>query len=192
MLHSSDILPEELHTPRLIVRVARPGDGAVFNQAIVESLDRLQPWLAWVTPVPSVADSEHTCRRAYARFLLNEDLMAFFFLKGTRQLVGGSGLHNANWDLRQFEVGYWGHSAFGGQGLVKEGVQALVRYALTKLCASRVFLTTDELNIASRRVAEQVGFQLEGTLRHERRNFQGRLRNTCVYAILGTDREDQP
>lgn len=191
MLPSSDRLPEELYTPRLLVRVARPGDGVVFNRAIIESLDRLRPWLAWVTPVPSLADSEFSCRRAYARFLLNEDLMVFFFFKDTGQLVGGSGLHNVKWDLRQFEVGYWGHSAFAGQGLVNEGVQVLVQHALVNLRASRVFMTTDEMNVASRRLAERVGFQLEGTLKRERRNLQGGLRNTCVYALLGTDSEAQ-
>lgn len=192
LLPSRDILPDELHTPRLLVRVARPGDGVVFNRAISESLDRLRPWLAWVTPAPTPAESEFSCRRAYARLLLNEDLMAFFFLKDTGQLVGGSGLHNAKWDLRQFEVGYWGHSAYAGQGLICEGVRALVQYSLVELRASRVFLTTDEMNIASRRLAEKVGFQLEGTLRHERRNLQGGFRNTCVYAVLGIEGEARP
>jgi RimJ/RimL family protein N-acetyltransferase len=184
-----DSLPEEISTPRLLVRVARPGDGETFNQAVTESLDRLRPWLGWVTPAPTLAVSEFSCRRAYARFLLNEDLMAFFFLKDTGQLVGGSGLHNANWDLRQFEVGYWGHSKFIGQGYVTEGVQALVNHALVYLRASRVFLTTDAMNVASRRLAERVGFQLEGMLRSERRNLVGGLRDTCIYAMLGIDSE---
>lgn len=178
-------LPEELHTDRLLVRVARPGDGAVFNRAVLDSLDRLRPWLGWVSPPPSLEDSERACRRAQARFLLNEDLMALFFLKDGGQLVGGSGLHNARWDLRQFEVGYWGHAAHGGRGLMTEGVGALVEHALGPLRATRVFLTTDERNTASRRIAERLGFALEGTLRCERLDLQGRLRNTCVYARTG-------
>lgn len=179
------LLPEMLETPRLIVRVARPGDGAVFHRAISASLERLQPWLGWVTPAPTLDDAERNCRRAQARFLLNEDLMALFFLKDGGDLVGGSGLHNANWDLRHFEVGYWGHAGHAGRGLMAEGVGALVTHALDVLQASRVFLTTDENNQASRRLAERLGFELEGILRQDRRNLQGRLRNTCVYARIG-------
>ncbi len=177
-------LPENLESERLIVRVAKPGDGPVFNQAILESQPELAKWLAWVTPAPTLAESEFSCRRAYARFLLNEDLMAFFFLKDGGALVGGSGLHNANWSLRSFEVGYWGRTKFAGQGLIAEGVRCLADYALQELQAARVFLTTDEQNQASWRLAERAGFILEGTLRNERLNLQGTLRNTKVYSRI--------
>lgn len=178
----SDQLPEHIETERLLVRVARPGDGPMFNAAIVESLPALSPWLGWVTPAPTLEQSEFSCRRAYARFLLNEDLMALFIRKSDGELVGGSGLHHANWTLRQFEVGYWGRTRDAGQGLVTEGVRALADHALSVLRASRVYLTTDEKNIASWRLAERAGFELEGTLRNERLDLQGALRHTRVYA----------
>ncbi len=175
-------LPEQIESERLIIRTARPGDGPVFNAAIRDSLEALSPWLAWVTPPPSVEQSEESCRRAHARFLNNEDLMAFFFRKQDGLLIGGSGLHNADWDLRHFEVGYWGRTGHTGDGLVTEGVSALAEHALHSLGASRVFLTTDDLNIRSWRLAERVGFRLEGILRNDRRNLAGGLRNTRVYS----------
>lgn len=178
-------LPEQIESERLVIRVARPGDGVMFNAAVVESLERLSPWLGWVTPVPSVEQSEASCRKAYARFLLNEDLMVFFFQKSDGSLVGGSGLHDANWDLRCFEVGYWGHAKFAGRGLITEGVAALSDYALNRLGASRVFLTTDDRNVASWKLAERAGFQLEGVLRRDRRDLAGRLRDTRVYSRIG-------
>lgn len=182
-------LPEQIESERLIIRVARPGDGAIFNAAVLESLDRLSPWLGWVLPPPTLAQSEESCQRTYERFLLNEDLMAFFILKTTGALVGGSGLHDANWDTRCFEVGYWGHASHAGQGLITEGVAALTDYALDSLNASRVFLTTDERNEASWRLAERAGFELEGVLRNERRNLAGELRNTRVYSRIGKGQE---
>ena len=184
-MHSA--LPEQIESKRLIIRVARPGDGAIFNAAILESLDRLSPWLGWVSPPPTLEQSEQSCRKAYARFLFNEDLMAFFFQRSDGALVGGSGLHDANWDLRCFEIGYWGHTRFAGRGLITEGVAALSEYALNYLNASRVFLTTDEMNIASWRLAERAGFELEGTLRNDRRNLSGGFRNTRVYSRVPSD-----
>jgi len=175
-------LPEQIESERLVIRVARPGDGAVFNAAILESLDRLAPWLGWVTPPPTLGQSEDSCCRAHERFLRNEDLMAFFFLKEDGSLVGGSGLHDANWDLRCFEIGYWGSAKFTGQGLITEGVKALADHALDSLAATRVFLTTDDKNVASWKLAERAGFELEGILRNERRNLAGGLRDTRVYS----------
>lgn len=176
------ILPEQLDTERLHIRVARPGDGEAFHAAIHASLPELSPWLGWVTPPPSLEDSERNCRRAYARYLLNEDLMVFFFLQSDGTLIGGSGLHGADWTLRRFEVGYWCRTGFTGAGLMTEGVRALADHALQVLGAHRVFLTVDEQNLRSWKLAERAGFVHEGTLVNERFNLQGRLRNTRIYA----------
>jgi RimJ/RimL family protein N-acetyltransferase len=177
-------LPEQIESDRLIIRVARPGDGAAFNEAITESLAELAPWLGWVTPPPTLEASESSCLAAYERFLRNEDLMAFFFLKEDATLIGGSGLHDADWNLRQFEVGYWGRSSFSGKGLMTEGVRALADHALELLGATRVFITTDALNVASWKLAERAGFEFEGILRNERRNLSGGLRDTRVYSRI--------
>lgn len=174
--------PERIETERLVIRVAQPGDGPAFNEAVVESVQSLSPWLAWVTPVPSVQESEERCRRAYGKYLLNQDLMVFFFEREGGALIGGSGLHNPNWTLRQFEVGYWGRSTRSGKGLMTEGVRALSDYALESLGAVRVFLTTDDANERSWRLAERAGFELEGVLRNERLDLKDRLRHTRVYA----------
>ncbi|MFT3817862.1 MAG: GNAT family protein [Rubrivivax sp.] len=175
-------LPEQLESPRLLIRVAKPGDGPIFNEAILGSLDELSPWLGWVTPAPTLERSELDCRRAYARCLLNEDLMVFFFEKDTGTLVGGSGLHGADWAARKFEVGYWRRTGCGGKGLVTEGVRALSDHALRELGAHRVFLTCDDKNVRSWQLAERAGFTLEGIMVNERLDLQGRLRNTRVYA----------
>ena len=114
--------------------------------------------------------------------------MAFFLTKDGGELVGGSGLHKADWTLRQFEVGYWGRARFAGSGLMTEGVRALARHAIEALGAHRVFLTTDERNLRSRRLAERAGFEIEGTLRNDRLDLEGRLRNTRVYAIVSSAR----
>lgn len=177
-----NFLFEQFETERLLIRVAKPGDGALFNQAIDESLNSLSPWLGWASPPPTLEQSEMTCTRAFARFLLNEDLMVFFFSRSNGELVGGGGLHNANWKLRQFAVSYWGRTRYSGAGLITEGVRALVDHALSILQATRIYLASDESNTPSWRLAERAGFELEGILRNERLNRQGRLINTRLYS----------
>lgn len=183
-MNTVDYLPEKIVTRRLIVRVAQPGDGAPFNQAIVESSANLKRWLPWLTPLPSVEQSERFCRQAYARFLMNQDLTALFFSRASGELVGGGGLHNANWDLRCFEIGYWGRTQFLGKGLISEATDGLLHHAMNTLRANRVHLSLDETNGASQRLAERVGFEYEGTLRFDRRNANGQLRNTRVYSVI--------
>ncbi len=179
---SPEPFPETIETARVIIRSARPGDGGVFNRAVTSSLAELRPWLGWVRQVPTLEESEESCRRAHARFLAREDLMAFIFSKEDGELVGGSGLHDMDWSLRCFEMGYWGRTGYTGRGLVTEGVRALADFALSELRANRVFLTTDNANIRSWRLAERAGFELEGVLRNERLDLEGKPRNTRVYS----------
>ncbi|MFH7428971.1 GNAT family N-acetyltransferase, partial [Pseudomonas syringae group genomosp. 7] len=77
-------------------------------------------------------------------------------------LVGGSVLHYVNWTLRSFDVCYWGRTQYLGKGLIREGFAALVSYAIEHILARREFLTMDERNLASRRLADRVGFEYEG------------------------------
>jgi len=74
---------------------------------------------------------------------------------------------------------------FLGNGFISEAVAALSEYALEALQANRVFLTMDERNFASRRLAERVGFEYEGTLRNDRGSVGGGLRNSRIYSMIG-------
>jgi len=181
-MHAPNTLPEQLLSDRLLIRVAKPGDGPAYNAAVVESLAELSPWLAWAKTAPTLEESEAACRQAYGCFLLDEDLMAFFFERGSGQLVGGGGLHRADWKLRKFEIGYWCRTSFSGQGYITEAVNALSRHAMGVLRANRLVLTADERNLKSLRVAERTGFNYEGTHRNADFGPDGKLRCLRVYA----------
>jgi RimJ/RimL family protein N-acetyltransferase len=174
--------PETIESDRVIIRSAKPGDGEIFNRAVHASLPELSPWLGWVRRPPTVEESEESCRRAHAKFVAQEDMMAFIFSKEDGELIGGSGLHDMDWSLRCFEIGYWGRTGYTGRGLITEGVRALADFALRDLAANRVFLTTDNTNVRSWRLAERAGFELEGILRNERLDLDGKPRDTRVNA----------
>jgi RimJ/RimL family protein N-acetyltransferase len=80
--------PEEFETERLTIRAPRFSDGTRMHPAIVESLDRLSPWMRWVHPVPTVEEQEAHLREQRAKFLARENLMLLLFLKGTDTFVG--------------------------------------------------------------------------------------------------------
>jgi RimJ/RimL family protein N-acetyltransferase len=177
-------IPEQFTTERLLIRTAMNGDGAALNEAIVESIAELRPWMPWAQSVPTPEESEAYSRRARSRFLLREDLPLRFFLKQTGQFVGSSGLHRIDWEVPKFEIGYWVRTSMAGRGYVTEAVGAIADFALQKLSAQRVEIRCDERNDRSCRVAERCRFELEATLRRDSRAPDGTLRNTRVYTRL--------
>jgi RimJ/RimL family protein N-acetyltransferase len=174
-------IPDELETERLTIRVPRAGDGPDVNAAIMRSLDTLQPWMPWAKEPPSVEESESRCRKARAKFLLREDITLRLYLKGTRTVVGSSGLHSIDWSVPKFELGYWVGKSFEGQGYATEAVRGIATFALERLSAQRLEILVDERNERSRRIPERCGFVFEGFRRNLRRDHHDHLCNMRAY-----------
>ncbi len=175
-------LPEYIEGQRVVLRAPRPGDGPVLNETIMESWDSLHTWLHWAKKLPTVEESEETARRLHASFCAREDLSFFIFLNDRRTLLGGTGLHRIDWSVPRFEIGYWGRTAFEGRGYMSEAVRTLADFAFTHLGALRVEIRCSHRNERSQRVAERCGFSLEGRLRNQARDADGRVRDTFVYS----------
>lgn len=178
-------LPMEFVTPRLACRIARPGDGAHLYEAVKDSLSELRAVLAavpWAADEPSIDASESFCRMAFAAFHARNDFNFLMFERGGQRLVGACGLHRPDWQVPRLEIGYWCRTNAVGHGYVTEAVQGLMQYGRKQLGAVRLEIMVDVSNLRSRRVAERVGFELEGTLRSQRRGPNGKLRDLCVYA----------
>lgn len=71
-------------------------------------------------------------------------------------------------NTQQVGIGYWLGVPHWGQGLATDAARLVVHLAFQHLEAERVWATVFVGNHASRRVLEKNGFQLDGTLRHER------------------------
>lgn len=67
--------------------------------------------------------------------------------------------------LDEAELGYRLRRAAWGQGYATEGARALIRRGFTELGVRRVFATTYEHNVASRRVMEKAGMTLVRSFR---------------------------
>ncbi|HEX4234866.1 MAG TPA: GNAT family protein [Caldimonas sp.] len=179
-------VPDRLETERLVLRVPRPGDGRVLNDAVRASHEELAPWMPWAGTLPTVDESEAHCRRQQARFLLREDFVMLLFLRGADgsegELVGATGLHRIDWTLRKFEIGYWLKTGCEQRGFMTEAVRAMARLAFDALDARRVEIRMDDRNERSWKLAERAGFTLEALLRFDSVTPAGEPRSTRIYA----------
>lgn len=175
-------IPESFESKRLLIRAPLWGDGIKLNKAVKESRNELMPWMPWAQNNPTVEESEIVIRRARLKYLERSDLMLLLILKETGQLIGSSGLHRIDWQSRKFEIGYWARSAFSGKGYISEAADAITNFAVHVLMANRVEIRCDARNIRSARVAERLGYTLEGILRNEKCAVDGSLRDTMVFS----------
>lgn len=176
--------PDHFETERLLIRAPLPNDGRAVNAAISESLAELRPWMGWAQTAQSVAETETWVREAALRFRTHEDLPLLLFRKSDDLFVGGSGLHNIDWEVPRFEIGYWVRTSLSRQGYITEAVNGIVAFAFDTLNAIRLEIRCDARNGRSAAVAERVGFTREARLRCHSRAPDGKLRDTLVFARL--------
>jgi RimJ/RimL family protein N-acetyltransferase len=181
-------IPEGFESERLLIRVPKPGDGAILQEAYLESYLRLKPWFPWAQSESSVEEREEFVRQQFARFVKREDMMLMLFLKSEHKLIGCSGLHVQNWDVPSFEIGYWVRTGYEAQGYIIEAVKRITGFGFEMLKANRIFIRCDIANLRSQSVAKRAGFLYEGTFRNfERRHDTGELTDMVYLALTQED-----
>ena len=185
-------LPEQLVGDLVVVRHWEEDDADDLWDAIDNSREHLEGWMPWVDRYRNPDDALEYARRSHARWLLREDLAVAIVEKATGQVVGGSGIHRADWKSRLFEIGYWIRQDREGRGYVSEAVQLLTRLAFDALDANRVELRIDSRNVRSLRVADRLGFVLEGTLRRKLPAPDGSIADMHVLALLPEEYQALP
>ena len=180
-------LPDELRSARLVLRPLRPADAEQVFAAVDESRAHLRPWMAWVDAHASVDESRDWCARCAANWLLRAELTVGVFEAASGRYLGCASLHDPDWGLRAFGVGYWLRASALGRGFATEAARLLVDLAFERLGARRVELRCDARNAASRRVAERVGFVLEGRRRDAFLDPSGEPADELVFALLPAD-----
>ena len=182
-------VPDELLSQRLLLRPLRAGDSDAMLKAIESSRENLEHWLVWPGRVHTLDAASNLCLRASARWILREEMRFGVFARDSGGLLGAVSLHDPDWTLRNFEVGYWLCDSAVGHGFAQEAVRLLTIVAFELLDARRVSILCDPRNIRSRQVAERAGFPLETTLRNSSINPQGSARDTLVFAAVTDDYE---
>ena len=184
-------LPEEIVTPRLLLRRPRAGDGAMINQAVHESFAELSPWMQWATTLPTKEQSEAFARDGAVRYNNGSSAELLILHRETGSFIGATGMPRIDWDLPGFEIGYWCRTGETGKGYVSESTWWLAK-ALFALGAKRVEIRVDDLNRRSWRVAERLGFTFTTLQKGDLIANDGSLRDTRVYVALSLAQLEQP
>lgn len=178
-------LPLPIMTPRLIIRPVMPGDGRVTREAIKETHEQLHQWMPWAAKDLEPPDTtEANIREAYARFILRKDFRMNGYERGNERLVVCSGLHDPDWKIGRFEIGYWVRKSAQGQGYAAEIANALARYAFSVLNARRVEIRHAEGNLGSQATIRKLGFAYEGVRRQGIALPNGSVADEHLYALL--------
>lgn len=188
-------LPDQLETERLIIRPYRPGDGAAYydvcrrNQAHLLPYEVGNPALSVTTP----EQAESLVRQFAADWAARNVFFLGAWVRASGEFAAQIYIGPVDWDLPEFEIGYFADKAHEGQGYVTEAVHAVLVWLFEGIKAHRVRLECNELNVRSWRVAERCGLVREGHRRQTRKHVlrqDGTYSGDYLYGLLRQEFEN--
>jgi len=181
-------LPARLPGQRVYLRPSEPGDWVAWAELRAASREFLTPW------EPAWAADELT-RASYRRRLRRlmrdaRDDLAYAFLMFRRDddaLVGGLTLGNVRRGVTQScSVGYWVGRPVARQGLMTDGLTAVLPFVFEQLRLHRLEAACLPANAASQGVLKRCGFTQEGYARQYLR-INGHWADHLLFALLAED-----
>ena len=184
-------LPERIETERLYLRGYQAGDGGWYynmSQKNKAHLRRYESGNAIMT-INSEEEAEIVVRDYAADWMARKAFFMGAFLKGSDEFAAQIYIGVVNWELPEFELGYFAEKDHEGQGYVSEGARGALRLCFENLKAARVRLECDDTNLRSIGVAERCGMSREGHLRENKKNADGSTSGTLLYGLLRSEYE---
>ncbi len=172
----------EINTDRLLIRTYQSKDAADLHQFVQDNTYYLYETAPMtlrnnVTLLRSRAFLEMVERERQAgKWIWNA-----IFLKSSNQFIGQVSIYNLEEDSKTCELGYFITKEQTSNGYATETLRAIVKYCFEELNRNSIRLRIKPDNIASKRVAEKVGFQQTGFQAKVFRTYQGGMIDQEVY-----------
>ncbi|MHC8950529.1 GNAT family N-acetyltransferase [Sphingobacterium hungaricum] len=153
---------------------------------IQENRDHLIQYLSWVEGMTSLEPLAAYIDQCDYNYRAGTDIS--FVIVYQERIVGRIGLHYINRHNRNGAIGYWLDKSVEGKGIISACCKKLIDYAFEKVGLERLELKAAVQNQRSRSVAERMGFQQEGIMRHAE-IVNGTFYDLVLYAMLKGDWE---
>ncbi len=166
---------------KLILRKLRYRDAAALQEQVNDP-----EIVRWTTRIPHPYPPQAAVRfirSSAASWRLDRAYVFGIVPAGSGQVGGVISLSSVSRVHACAELGYWLGRIYWGKGLATEAVRLILEFGFEDLDLHRIYASAFAANLASRRVLEKNGFQLEGVLREAIVRFD-RRQDFCSYGLL--------
>ena len=146
------------------LEIVMPVDAKVIFQLVDDNRVYLGEYLSWVANTRQEEDTVNFVKKSLDR--TKEMTGIDYKILKDNAVIGIVGLFETNRDTRTFEIGYWIGEKHGRKGIISKTVPAVEEIGFGCFGARKIEIRCAVENIASNRVAQKAGYQLEGTLRN--------------------------
>jgi ribosomal-protein-serine acetyltransferase len=147
----------------ILLRSYEAADAAALYEAVNASRAHLHNWLEWVDKTTKPEHSAQLIQLSLHQLQTQESLALGIFYDG--RLIGGIGMHDWHLATKKAQAGYWISKDYEGQGIINKCMQHFITFLFEKIGLNKIELHFIPTNKRSAKVAERLGFKIEGIIR---------------------------
>jgi RimJ/RimL family protein N-acetyltransferase len=102
----------------------------------------------------------------------------------SNKAVGFLDIKNIDWNIPKAELGCYIDEDYASKGIATKAFRMFCDFCFTHHKFEKLFLRTHHSNISARRVAENGGFEIEGTIRRDYKTTSGELVDLLYYGRI--------
>ncbi len=168
-----------------LLRPIEKKDADAFFELIDNNRQRLEDFFAGTVAknrtlgethsfIPDVID--RTSKRMYFAFVI-VDL-------ATDTIIGFADIKTIDWNIPKAELGYFIDKEYEGKGIISKAIARIIAHCFNDLELKKISLRVHESNMASRKIAEKHGFEVEGIIRSDYKMTNGVIIDVMYYGLL--------
>lgn len=162
----------------LLLRNYEIEDADRLFEAVDNSRQHLGPWLNWVAKTKKPEDSLEFIQQSKHQLHAQEGVALGVFYDD--KIIGGVSMFEWQHETRNAQIGYWICAEYEGRGIVARSLEAFMAYLFDQIGLYKIEVHYVPANKRSAKVAEKLGFKVEGVLR------QRFLRNGVIEDLVIT------
>ncbi|MEG4146751.1 GNAT family protein [Microcoleus sp. Pol12B5] len=169
-----------IETERLLLRKITLNDATdMFEYACNPEVSEYTMWSTHT----SIEDTKYFLKSITKMYKKRELVDWGIVHKAEKKFIGTCGFVEWSMTHSRAEIGYALSRRYWGEGYMSEAVNAVIEFGFREMFLNRIVARCEVNNIASARVMEKVGMQLEGILRQQL-FVKGRYWDLKLYSIL--------
>ncbi|MEG4196942.1 GNAT family protein [Microcoleus sp. Pol12A5] len=151
-----------IETERLLLRKITLNDASdMFEYACNPEVSKYTMWSTHT----SIEDTKYFLKSITKMYKRRELVDWGIVHKADKKFIGTCGFVEWSMTHSRAEIGYALSRNYWGEGYMSEAVNAVIEFGFREMLLNRILARCEVSNIASARVMEKVGMQLEGILR---------------------------
>lgn len=166
------------------VRVIEAKDAKILCDLIEKNRIRLKPFFP--TTIRTIYNLESAKRFVKLKIdeAYHQELYYFLVFDDSNTLAGNVTAKNFDWTVKKCELSYFVDIDFEGKGLISKALEYVIHHCFQTLGIEKTYLRIASENERSKKIANKMGFEWEGTHKRDFKTGNGNIVDVEYFALF--------